>query len=573
MLRAKSGYSKRSAVDLSQVMLLLAISIMLLALPLFISRDRIIPSRAASGIPRLSIALSPASPSQGQSFDLILQVNPNNTNVKNFTLFVKYDRSKVELQDSINPNQNITSPHQLNTAFIDTVYDVVVAIGSKSGIPMSGSSEYELVRVKMRVKAGATGSMYFAWGSNSGVDQGVPRELADASFPIVEPTITPGPASSDLYLDLPGVQLQPNTPFPLTKGQNLDVGVYLKTGASQIISLDFILPYDDGRLTFQNLQDLPSNIEINPASGFNTDFVVRKVDTANKRVLIALVAPVINQAPFPVLSSSPIQLATVKFRVKSDSADGPFDLVPDTQSLIFDINYQKVINCVGGIHFTVVSTPTLTPANTPAATATIMPTATLFPSSSPVPTFTPTPTSAYNVSNLQFKLRLPDVTAVIIPYTEVELVLMDGDTIVDTEAANLYKVGDYYETLSGANFGVIYGKHYTLLIKTRTSIRRIFAGVYLSPSQSLDCRNTGNYACGELASGRDYKLLLSGDSDGFNQSSGSYNRIDSVDLHSLSIYFNQWAFGLATGTDFNLDGAVDIRDLDIFGKNYGQSGD
>ena len=98
-------------------------------------------------------------------------------------------------------------------------------------------------------------------------------------------------------------------------------------------------------------------------------------------------------------------------------------------------------------------------------------------------------------------------------------------------------------------------------------------GVYLTSSQSLDCSVASDSSCGELISARDNKQLLSGDSDEFNTASGSYNKVDSADLQILNTYFNQPATGPAISADFNLDGSVDISDLEILGKNYSSVGD
>ncbi|MBI2641189.1 hypothetical protein HYW87_01170 [Candidatus Roizmanbacteria bacterium] len=107
-------------------------------------------------------------------------------------------------------------------------------------------------------------------------------------------------------------------------------------------------------------------------------------------------------------------------------------------------------------------------------------------------------------------------------------------------------------------------------MKAGPTLKRSFANVVLTQGQTFDCLVVSNTFCGELITLRDSKLLFSGDADRFNTSSGSYNKVDSADLQVLVSEFN------TSGTkrsDFNLDGRVNISDLDILGRNYGKQGD
>ena len=351
----------------------------------------------------------------------------------------------------------------------------------------------------------------------------------------------------DLHIDIPSLVPPPGGLATARTGQNIDVQVFLKTADSQVKSLDFILPYDATRLSFPNTVDLAQNIEIDPNSGFNPNFVVKRVDTVAKKVIIALTVPSINQIPIPVNSQSDIFLATIKFQVKLNAPIGTVELLPSTTSTIYDLQTKNVIKCVGGFRFTVFQGPTLTP--------------------------TPTPTEIPRPVGLRFSLRMPDVIASSVPGSDVQIELRDGTNAVGIANIDLVRNGSYFQTAFEIVFTIPQNKAYTVIVKTTTSLRRIFSGVNLTRGTTLDCTVTSNLNCGELISQRDSKLMLTGDSDGFDSASGSYNKVDSADLQQLTIYYNRPAGGQASLVDFNLDGFVDIGDLEILARNYAKTGD
>ena len=188
---------------------------------------------------------------------------------------------------------------------------------------------------------------------------------------------------------------------------------------------------------------------------------------------------------------------------------------------------------------------------------------------------TPTPTTAPNAARLKLKIQLPDILASTtnIPASDVQVELRDGTNSVGVAGVDLVRNGNYFQTQSDASFNISQNKTYTVYIKTKTSLRRLFTGVSLAQSQTLDCTVAINPSCGELISQRDNKPLASGDGDGFTVSSGSYNKVDSADLQVLATHFNRPATGQSTSADFNFDGIVNISDLEILGKNYGAVGD
>ncbi len=229
----------------------------------------------------------------------------------------------------------------------------------------------------------------------------------------------------------------------------------------------------------------------------------------------------------------------------------------------------------------ITSTRTPTPTPTRTLTSSPSPTPILTATRTPTPTITltpsPSPTRAPTAARLRFRIKLPDISIAInnISASDVQIQLRDGLSTVGVANGGLLRSGLYFMTISGSEpaFNILQNKAYSVGIKTKTSLRKIFSSVVLSQYQILDCSVIINLSCGELITQRDNKLLFSGDSDGFNTSSGSYNKIDSADLYVLASQFNTQAPSSGPSADFNLDGQVNINDLDILGRNYGLQGD
>ncbi|OGK14161.1 hypothetical protein A3B40_01195 [Candidatus Roizmanbacteria bacterium RIFCSPLOWO2_01_FULL_37_16] len=188
---------------------------------------------------------------------------------------------------------------------------------------------------------------------------------------------------------------------------------------------------------------------------------------------------------------------------------------------------------------------------------------------------TPTPTGSPTAAKLRFKILMPDVlpSTTGIASSNVVVEARDGSTTVATTNVALTRNGNYYQTSSDALLNIPSPKAYTIFIKSKISIGKLFNNVTLTPQQILDCTQIVNLLCGELISQKDSKPLVSGDTDGFAQSSGSYNKIDSADLQILASQFNTSPPTAGPSSDFNLDSQINILDLEILGKNYGGVGD
>lgn len=191
------------------------------------------------------------------------------------------------------------------------------------------------------------------------------------------------------------------------------------------------------------------------------------------------------------------------------------------------------------------------------------------------PSPSPTPTGTQGTARMKFKILLPDISQAVssISSSDVQIELRDGTTVIGLSNVSLTRNANYFQTSQDVAFNIVQSKAYSIFIKTKISIGRLFNNVTLIQSQTLDCTQIVNLSCGELITQRDNRPLISGDSDGFQTSSGSYNKIDSADLQLLASLFNTQQPTTGQSADFNLDGQVNISDLEILGKNYGLKGD
>lgn len=192
------------------------------------------------------------------------------------------------------------------------------------------------------------------------------------------------------------------------------------------------------------------------------------------------------------------------------------------------------------------------------------------------PSFILTPaTSASSEALINFKIFLPEISVPILSLSDVQVELRDGSNILKTKNTFLTKVGGFYQTQTPVAFTIIDDKSYSVFIKTRVNLGVLFRNIYLNKGSQINCvdlNQQNNTNCGEFTQAEN-KPMFSGESFGLDKTSDSYNKIDSADLQILVIYLNQVAAGLAASADFNLDGQVDISDLEIVGKNYGKVGD
>lgn len=117
------------------------------------------------------LIFSSTSLSAGQPFDLIIKVNPNGSTFNAFRFDYSFDGSKVEflnLSDiSSHFERLFTSSLPLDTQISGTTVSI---LGAKTGTSFSGITDIDMVKVKMRVKSGVTGTVAFNWNSTTEVE-------------------------------------------------------------------------------------------------------------------------------------------------------------------------------------------------------------------------------------------------------------------------------------------------------------------------------------------------------------------------------------------------------------------
>lgn len=321
-------------------------------------------------------------------------------------------------------------------------------------------------------------------------------------------------------------------PDPIQAGQNFDLVLKVNPNGATFNAFELYTTFDPAKAEFQDMANLANNIS-SPYILINSS-----IDTTNN--LITIIG---TRTGDSFSGTADQEIARVRMRVLADATG---DL-----NFIWDNNNTKVGNKINR---------DLTDGTFPILVN--------IPTDTPVPELTPV-----SETSLLFKVLLPDIIAPNISLSDVQIELRQGSNTIGTTNINLVQSGKYYETGSPVLIEIPQNDYYDIYIKTRVSLGRLFNSIFLTKGQTLDCLNTANTDCGELINQVDNKPSFSGDSDGFNVSSGSYNKIDSADLQVLSLYFNQPAGGSATAANFNLDDQVDIMDLEILGKNYFLTGD
>src|SRR3990167_2418262 len=187
--------------------------------------------KAAPGVPNLNFSIEPGLVNSAENFDLVLKVNPNNASFYAFELYAGFDPGKVEFQDNTNLSQNITSPYLLANAAVDNANNIVTVLGTRTGSPFSGSVDQEISRVKVRVKAGASGDMNFSWSTNTKLGSNIQTDKVNGTFTIGAGQQTGAILSIDIPSAINGAA---------QKGQNADTQIFLNTNNAQVKATDVI---------------------------------------------------------------------------------------------------------------------------------------------------------------------------------------------------------------------------------------------------------------------------------------------------------------------------------------------
>jgi hypothetical protein len=197
-------------------------------------------------------------------------------------------------------------------------------------------------------------------------------------------------------------------------------------------------------------------------------------------------------------------------------------------------------------------------------------------------TITPPPVGTN--PGLTFSVMVPDMSGQNnIPQSDVSVEVYDPDSVSNTPIDSV-QVGLYgtsttrYSTSQSVFFSkVTQSKKYNIVVKIKSTISRVFRDVILTSGKIRECANLAGTQgivtdCGDF---NNYllgsKQLVGGDSDGFNKTSGSYNKVDIADYQK----YTDENTGVVTTkmSDFNGDGQINTIDLGILARRYGFSGD
>jgi len=151
---------------------------------------------------------------------------------------------------------------------------------------------------------------------------------------------------------------------------------------------------------------------------------------------------------------------------------------------------------------------------------------------------------------------------------KVDIVSSQGEGINTSVALVREGDGIYRTKGSGISFNLGSSGTYRVYVKLTTSIGRVYNNVSLVSGSVLDC-TIENTSCGDMkpsSSLLSVRALLLGDTDNY-----SYNWINIADFDKL---VEEFLGRVSTKyTDFNLDGSVDVLDLEVLGLNFNKRGD
>ena len=109
--------------------------VFIIVLVVFFARYQRSKSRVVSSVkpPILSLGSNPPILTLGQPFELLIQLDPQNNDIRSFDILLHYDDSKITFQNASDFSSLISSSYQLlrgtNTTYIDTVNKTIRIVG------------------------------------------------------------------------------------------------------------------------------------------------------------------------------------------------------------------------------------------------------------------------------------------------------------------------------------------------------------------------------------------------------------------------------------------------------------
>lgn len=121
--------------------------------------------------PILSFGSSPATLSPGEPFELLIQLDPQSSDIRAFDILLHYDDTKITFQNPEDLSSSITSSYHLlkgiNTTFIDTLHKTIRIVGVNTKAAFSSLVVIARVAGFVVSDAPAGSRPLFTWGAET----------------------------------------------------------------------------------------------------------------------------------------------------------------------------------------------------------------------------------------------------------------------------------------------------------------------------------------------------------------------------------------------------------------------
>lgn len=494
----------------------------------FVLKERILQPKAGGGPVTLSMQTDPATINPGDNFDLIVKTNPQGLSFYAFEIYIAYNPDQIEPQSGYPGNIKTSNTLIPNTSITMPSYTFPL-VGIKPMTPFSGTADQEIARIPLRVKPTATGSVTFTIANTS--------KIGDGAF-----TINAIPGVFQLGSSGGGLPSTSQASFRLASsqstyalGDNIDLQVFLNTAGNDVKSLDLAISYDDSKISFRDTSNLPGNISINTASGFNGSLSQKLVDPVARKVIVGLTtAGTATQAP---VRGDSIPIATISFKARQDTISGTANFTLDISgSRIYDTLTRNILFATPITHMVTIG------------------------QGAPQPPQTPQQSSSGNVKlNLKVKFQGITKNPGDTPDKMVATVKLVKGTDIKTETGVFFRSDDSAVWSANTSFNAEPGGGYKILIKGPKHVqKRICDNNPQEGNLGIYSCTTGNITLTAGENNLDFSkiILLAGDTnkDGV---------INSVDLGIIRSSFDKTDESSRIFADLNFDGVVNANDFSL----------
>lgn len=497
----------------------------------FVLRKRFIQPKAGGGLVTLSMQADPATINPGDNFDLIVKTNPQGSSFYAFEIYIAYNPDQIEPQSGYPGNIKTSNTLIPNTSITTPSYTFPL-VGIKPMTPFSGTTDQEIARIPLRVKSTATGPVIFTITNTS--------KIGDGAF-----TINAIPGVFQLGSAGGGLPSTTQASFRLATsqstyqpGENIDLQILFNTAGNDVKSLDVIILYDDSKISFRDMTNLPGNISINTASGFNSGLSQKLVDPVARKITIGLTTVgTATQAP---VKGDSVSIATISFKVRQDAGTGNASFSIDTSgSRMYDMLTRNILSTNSTTHSVAIGQGAPQPQQPPQA---------------------PQQSSGGSIKlNLKVKFQGITKNPGDTPDKMVATVKLVKGTDIKTETGVFFRSDDSAVWSANTSFNAEPGGGYKILIKGPKHVqKRICDNNPQEGNLGIYSCTTGNITLTAGENNLDFSkiILLAGDTnkDGV---------INSVDLGIIRSSFDKTDESSRIFADLNFDGVVNANDFSL----------